>query len=192
TSTKQGEGKSFLILCLAYSLSLIKKRILIIDTNFKNNSLTELLLAPASMDKLLEANNTMSARLLPAGDAGMAPDDDFVKNIINRTGHENIDVIGSSVGTSSPSEIFSGRDFRNMLDIVSMNYDYVFMEGPSLNKYPDTKELLAYVDKVIPVFSADSVIKQVDSESIEFLKTLNGQFLGAILNNVETKLMVTK
>lgn len=192
TSTKQGEGKSFLILCLAYSLSLIKKRILIIDTNFKNNSLTELLLAPASMDKLLEANNGMSARLLPAGDAGMGSDDDFVKNIISRTGHENIDVIGSSVGTSSPSEIFSGRDFRNMLDIVSMNYDYVFMEGPSLNKYPDTKELLAYVDKVIPVFSADSVIKQVDSESIDFLKTLNGKFLGAILNNVETKLMVTK
>ena len=42
TSTKEGEGKTFLILTLAYALTLKDKKILLIDTNFKNNTLTRM------------------------------------------------------------------------------------------------------------------------------------------------------
>ena len=40
TSPKTGEGKSFIIFSLAFVLSIVKRKVLIIDTNFKNNTLT--------------------------------------------------------------------------------------------------------------------------------------------------------
>ena len=114
-------------------------------------------------------------------------EEDFVASIISATNHKGINIIGNSQGDSSPSEIFAGRDFGKMMDELSSNYDYIFLEGSSLNNYSDTKELVEYVDKVIPVFSATSVIKQLDRESISYLKSLNGKLMGAVLNGIEMK-----
>lgn len=186
TSTKPGEGKTFIILCLAYSLSLVKKKVLIIDTNFKNNSLTQELLVHHADQKKLESGVFIKG-LIGKADPNEMSEEDFVASIISPTNHKGINVIGNSGGDSSPSEIFAGRDFRKMLHELSINYDYIFLEGSSLNNYSDTKELVEYVDKVIPVFSATSTIKQVDRESITYLKNLNGKLMGAVLNGIEMK-----
>ena len=188
TSTKKGEGKTFVILCLAYSLSLVKKKVLIIDTNFKNNSLTRLLIPKLSPDRLLEQINQPVGNLLESENA-QSEDKEAWKasnNIINKTGHENIDIIGSSNGTDSPSEIFAGRDFKGMLNRFSGLYDYILMEGAALNLYSDSQELIEYVDKIVPVFSSESVIKPLDKESIDFLKRINGKLGGAVLNMVDS------
>src|SRR6202012_3608728 len=52
-STKKGEGKTTLIQMLAFSLSLNKKKVLIIDTNFSNNDLTVQLDAEPILEKIL-------------------------------------------------------------------------------------------------------------------------------------------
>ena len=44
TSTQVKVGKTFIIISLSYALSLVSKRVLIIDTNFRHNSLTKALL----------------------------------------------------------------------------------------------------------------------------------------------------
>ncbi len=44
TSTQVKAGKTFLIISLSYALSLVSKKVLIIDTNFRHNSLTKALL----------------------------------------------------------------------------------------------------------------------------------------------------
>src|SRR5690606_19485817 len=54
TSVKNLQGKSFFIMAIANSFSLLKKRVLIIDTNLRNNSLTKMLLAKANFKLLLE------------------------------------------------------------------------------------------------------------------------------------------
>jgi Mrp family chromosome partitioning ATPase len=108
-------------------------------------------------------------------------------NIISRTSDANIDIIGSNIGSESPSEILAGRDFKGMLVQLRTHYDYIFLEGASLNDFSDTKELLTYVDKVVTIFSANSVLGATDRESIDFIKSLNDTFLGAILNKVDMK-----
>ncbi len=40
TSSRSGAGKSFVIFALSYAMSLVNKKILIIDTNFSNRTLT--------------------------------------------------------------------------------------------------------------------------------------------------------
>lgn len=182
SSTKVGEGKTFIIMSLAYSLSLLNKRVLIIDTNFKHNSLTKLMVAKPMIQKAQE-QKLLNDKATPAN--GTTSEEEYSKGIIYRTYDKNVDIIGSREGLESPSEIFASKDFTGMIDTLKTNYDYIFMEGPSLNDYSDTKELIQYVDGVIGVFSARSTLKQADRESIKYLKTLNGKFIGAILNNVD-------
>lgn len=202
TSTKQGEGKSFVIMTLAYSLSLLHKRVLIIDTNFKHNTLTQNLLAKPQNTKLLngymangklllgegsarkEASNGAAASAT-AAPAEAAESDHY--SFISPTHHTNIDIIGSHVTIASPAEILSGKGFSSLMEELKHHYDYIFLEGASLNDFSDTKELIVYAEKVVPVFSAQSVIKQLDKDSIRYLKELNGHLMGAVVNRVEHK-----
>ena len=114
-------------------------------------------------------------------------EEDFASTIIYPTGHKGISIIGNNGGNESPSEIFAGKDFGKMINALSENYDYIIMEGASLNNYSDSKELIDFADKVIAVFSAESIIKQLDRESIDYLRNLNGKLMGAVLNRINTK-----
>jgi Mrp family chromosome partitioning ATPase len=122
--------------------------------------------------------------LIGKGNPDEIPEDDFVTSIISPTSHQGINVIGNSGGDKSPSEIFAGRDFKKMLNKLKERYDYIFLEGAALNHFSDTKELVEYVDKVIPVFNAESTLRQIDQESLGYLKSLNGKLVGSILNGI--------
>ena len=178
TSTKEQQGKTFLIIMLAHALTLKGKRILLIDTNFKNNSLTRMfgennmknkltsrLLGEANLDKEFETKNANSSSTMFSMD--------------------NVDILGNRGGMSSPSELFAGKEFRKLLENFTNTYDYIFLEGPALNKYADSKELIEYVDKVITVFSANNSVDAADKKSITYLQKLNGKLMGAVLNKLE-------
>jgi Mrp family chromosome partitioning ATPase len=160
--------------------------VLIIDTNFKNNSLTHILLRKNQNVRKLEQGIFIKGYIGQSEKHDMS-EEDFASSIIYPTGHRGISIIGNNGGNESPSEIFAGRDFGEMIRKLSETYDYIIMEGAALNNYSDTKELIDYTDKVLTVFSAESVIKQLDRESIDYMKGLNGKFMGAVLNKVNTK-----
>ena len=169
-------------------MSLVKKRVLIIDTNFKNNALTKWLVIPKENLKYIDQRSSGSDELKifenlekPNIEDPTVDETEFV----TQTEYKNIYIIGNSGGHDSPEEIFHNKDFNSLIEGLSLNFDYILMEGPSLNEYSDSKELLRYVDKVIPIFSAESSIKQMDKESIEFFESLNGKITGAILNNID-------
>jgi polysaccharide biosynthesis transport protein len=195
TSPKKRDGKTFIMFSLAYVLSLLDKRVLIIDTNFKNNSLSQLLGRNQGDLKVLDSKKN---KLLMSAEQGNGqhqqqkaqPDFDHENSydLINPTKYKNIYIVGNSGGGhESPAEILSGRDFANLITMLSDSFDYVLLEGAALNEYSDTKELVRYADKVISVFSSDSSIRQLDRDSIQYLKSLGKKFGGCVLNRVETK-----
>lgn len=166
TSTKPGEGKTSAIVSLACTITANNKSVLIIDTNFKNNTLTKLFSGKPTLES--SVNREMTA-----------------DELITKTSYKNLDIIGSKGGNYSPSEIFPEKRFLSLILKLSVNYDYIFLEGSALNQFADSKELVAYVDRIIPVVSASSIIKQPDRESISYLKSLKNKLMGAILNKVE-------
>jgi polysaccharide biosynthesis transport protein len=180
SSSNTGDGKSFFIKSLAQSLSMLNKKILIIDTNFRNNSLSQLILGK----RMLQSPSEF--KLL--NDAKINSDENNDGNelgIIFSTSDKNVDIIGSRRGFESPSEMFAGKDFVSLIDGLRMKYDYILFEGPALNEYSDTKELVQFSDGIITVFSAKNSLIQKDRESLNFLKSLNGKFIGAVLNFVQ-------
>ncbi len=166
TSTREREGKTFLLISLAYSLSLNNKKVLLIDTNFKNNTLTNMLSAKPALEKHFNQS--------------LVKDD-----IVTKSKLKGIDVIGCYEGNYSPSEVFSQTNFHNLLNELAQDYDFVFLEGAALNEYSDSKELISSVEKVISVFSTNSTIREQDKTSIAYLRGLGDKFMGAVLNKVE-------
>jgi Mrp family chromosome partitioning ATPase len=194
TSPKKKDGKTFVMFSLAYVLSLINKRVLIIDTNFKNNSLSQLLVKPQTEIKVIEGKRVNL--LIGSGKKRKADDEDNdgelendnTYDLINPTKFKNIFIVGNAGGgNESPAEILSGRDFTNLIAVLVESFDYILLEGAALNDYSDTKELVQYADKVYAVFSAESGVKQLDKESIAYFRSLGKKFGGAILNRVDTK-----
>lgn len=198
TSTQDNAGKSFITVCVSFALSLTNKRVLIVDTNFKNNSLTKLLIPKSEKQKLL-GKGLMAKTMLLLKDGksnGKAEDGTFAedsahhegqKSIVQQTVYENVDIIGNYGGTESPFEILAGKDFSEMLRNLGSQYDYIFLEGASLNEYSDSKELLEFAEKIIPVFSAHTTLNSMDKESIKYLKSVEEKLMGAILNKVNIK-----
>jgi polysaccharide biosynthesis transport protein len=170
TSTKPAEGKSTIIQALANSFSLSKKKVLIIDANFSNNTLTEKYNAKPMLDQF-SVNGERNAT-------------DKFRNITSSTLIHNVDIVGCKEGNFSPSEILPKNNLLEHIQTIAQDYDYVFIEGAALNIHADSKELLKYVDGVVPIFSSKSVIKQIDKESIHFLRN-SDKLVGGVLNAVE-------
>lgn len=194
TSPKKKDGKTFVMFSLAYVLSLINKRVLVIDTNFKNNSLSQILVKPHTEIKVLEGRrvNLLIGSGKKRKEDEAAPeqeaDAENTYDLINPTKYKNIFIVGNAGGgVDSPAEILSGRDFTNLIAVLVDSFDYILMEGAALNDFSDTKELVQYADKVFAVFSADSTIKQLDKESISYFRSLGKKFGGAVLNRISTK-----
>ena len=208
TSSKAQTGKTFALLSLAYSLSKNKKRVLIIDTNFKNNTLTGFankevannplyngyLSSESYMDNFNRQNAASSDEEQMDADMESRPGalsllttkrkKASTSLILNGT----VDIIGNIQSSHSPSEILAGKDFNAIIENFEQEYDYIFMEAAALNDFSDTRELVQYADKVIAVFDAKSPIRLADKESIAFLNGMGEEkYLGAILNQVDLK-----
>ena len=179
TSPREDEGKSFLITVLSHALLLKQKRVLIIDTNFKRNTLSTWAAKP------LAASSGVHQLLVDA----KLTEHFAVTSIASPFNNSPIESISNSGRSQSPLEGLDESAFKHFLAELSNRYDYIFMEGAALNEYSDTKELIDFSDNVIAVFSSDSTLRQADKDSITFLNNLGDKFVGSVLNRINKKNM---
>lgn len=175
TSNRPKEGKTTIMEALANGFSLSKKKVLLIDSNFSNNTLTQKFQAKPGLEQF-SVNGEKN------------PLEKFW-NVTSVTNIPNVDLVGCQEGNYTPSEVLPKNNLLENLRLVSERYDYVFIEGAALNNHADSKELSRYVDGIVSVFSTKSVIRQTDKDSIHFLKGTGDKFIGAVLNGVERENM---
>lgn len=171
TSTRPKEGKSMVIEALANSLSLTRKRVLLIDANFSNNTLTQKFEAKPTLEQF--------------SFAGQGNVVDKFWGITSMTTIPNTDLVGCNGGNYTPSEVLPKNNLFEHLPKIAESYDFVFVEGAALNNHADSKELAAWVDGIIVVFSAKSSFGQADKDAVQYLNSTGDKFVGAVLNNVE-------
>jgi polysaccharide biosynthesis transport protein len=170
TSTKQQEGKTTILESVAHTFSMSKKKVLLIDANFSNNTLT----------RDFSAKPTLISFSMK-GQEGI----EKIWNITTVSPIANVDVIGCEEGNYTPSEILPKNNLLDHLEKFRQHYDYILIEGAALNTHADSKELTDFVEGLIIVFSAKNTLSENDRESIEFLKHHRSKFIGAVLNNVD-------
>jgi len=163
TGFNGNEGKTTLITSVAYSLALLNKKVLLIDANFKHNSLTTKFYAKQVLvkDEPLESSG-ISPTDLPA-----------------------IDMIGTKVQPMSPAEILQTNEFPRFLEQMKLRYDFILIETASLEKNFDAEEMINYTDRIIAVFAAGEPLRSDDKLRLKFFHELGPKFMGAILNQVK-------
>jgi Mrp family chromosome partitioning ATPase len=151
---------------------MVNKKVLIIDSNFSNNSLT----------RNFKASGGPLEEFTVSG-----PVSDFksFRYAINPTHIKSVDIIGCKGGNYTPDEILGKDNLLAHLNVLGQHYDYILLEGAALNDNSDTKELSRYADGILAIFATDSVINQLDKESIHFLLNEKQKFIGGILNKVD-------
>lgn len=170
TSTRKSSGKSTTIEAVATGMLLSKKKVLIIDFNMHHNTLTDKFNAEVFIQDIAEKYKSS----LPV----------MGQKIASSTEWNNLEIIGCQESNFTPSEVLFNFDLAGFLADLKERYDFIFIEGPALNKYSDSKELVKYVDKVITVFSAENEFAQTDKVSADYIRKLGEKNMGGVLNNV--------
>jgi Mrp family chromosome partitioning ATPase len=145
--------------------------VLLIDTNFSDNALTQIFDAKPVLEQfVLDNERTAVEKFISATSMTKIP---------------YIDIIGCKAGNYSPAEILPKNNLLAHLHQVAGDYDYVLMEGAALNLHSDSKELTGYADAIIAIFSADITLHEADRDSLKFLKGNPEKLLGSVLNKVD-------
>ena len=172
TSTQKQAGKTTVIESLAASLLLNKKKILILDLNFGNNTITQKHIPTVLIQDIGEVlKYDISLK-----------DQQLLQNTVSIDG---LHIIGCREGNFTPSEALYNIDLTRFLKLLKDEFDFILIEGAALNDFADSRELAVYAEEVFTVFSASSPVSQEDNKSIQFIDALGGKNRGAILNNVQ-------
>ncbi len=162
TSISEGEGKTLIAACIAYTYVMVNKKVLLIDGNFDNPSITK-----NSNTKLFLED------FLHSGDLGGI---NFNSGIM---------VMGNRGGDKSLLEVSDEETIMERLEQLRSHFDVILVETPPLDALNKAKEWILFTDKTLSVFEADQTINEIKNQHINFLTTLNGQFIGWILNKVK-------
>ncbi len=162
TSISEGEGKTLISACIAYTYVMVNKKVLLIDGNFDNPSITK-----NSNTKLFIED------FLHSGDLGGI---NFNSGIM---------VMGNRGGDKSLLEVSDEETIMERLEQLRSHFDVILVETPPLDALNKAKEWIMFTDKTLSVFEADQTLNEMKNQHINYLTTLNGQFIGWILNKVK-------
>jgi succinoglycan biosynthesis transport protein ExoP len=161
TSISEGEGKTLISACIAYTYVMVNKKVLLIDGNFDNPSITK-----NSNTKLFLED------FLYSGDLGGI---NFNSGIM---------VMGNRGGDKSLLEVSDEETIMERFEQLRSHFDVILVETPPLDALNKAKEWILFTDKTLSVFEADQTLNETKNQHINYLTTLNGQFIGWILNKV--------
>jgi len=168
-SYHSGAGKTTVLKALAESLSLNKKKVLLIDANFRNNTLS----------KDFNATPSLSSVVLKMSDSP-----ELVSKAVTVTDDENVQIVGCDESDHTPEELLPTENILSYFHNNAGNYDYILVDSAGLCSGPDCKELLRYVDSVLLVFAADQPLGYEDRKFIEFLERNHINTIGMVLNRI--------
>jgi len=157
-----GEGKTFLATNLAYAYSLVNKKVLLIDGNFQNPGITSSVKSKIYIEDYLNSTSL-----------------NFAAQPTSK-----ITVLSNKGGDVSLFEVSTENNIQEKFDKLREVFDIIIIEASALNTLNKSKEWNKFADKILAVFEADKKIKGSQMVNVEYLKSLNGKFMGWVLNVV--------
>jgi Mrp family chromosome partitioning ATPase len=76
------------------------------------------------------------------------------------------------------------KTIKERFDLLRSKFDIILVETPSLETLGKAKEWNLIADKVMGVFEANQTLSSSKKQHINYLKELNGQFIGWVINKV--------
>lgn len=171
TSTIKGEGKTFVSMNLAITLSTLNKKVILVGADLRNPQL----------HKMLKSTRHKK------GVTNYLHDTTTALNDIIETGQEynlKFDLIFSGTIPPNPAELLSNGRFEVLLEELKKEYDFVIVDTAPTLLVTDTTLIANLADLIVFVIRANHTDKKLLHfiNELKALKKINNA--GIVLNNV--------
>lgn len=175
TSTEDGEGKSTFSMNLAYSLSKLQKKVMLIDGNIRKPKLRKLIQADMtdySMEEFLKKDVKSSEAIvnLPA---------------------TRVLLLAPSTASKQPIECLNSDAMAQFIEEGRDVVDYIIIDAPSCAGLSDAAVLAKYSDGIIYIVKEDCVKVNKVLDTIQEFSYTRTPILGCVLNGTESALKLS-
>ena len=144
TSSTTGEGKTFLAANLAVSFALLGKKVMLVGCDIRKPALGRLFNTSNTkqgLTNLLRAEHVTAKHLH--------------QERCNSEVHPNLDLLLSGPIPPNPTELLSRKTLKEVLDLLSEEYDYIILDTAPIGLVTDTLQLARYANVCCYVCRAD-------------------------------------
>ncbi|MBE6824409.1 MAG: polysaccharide biosynthesis tyrosine autokinase [Ruminococcaceae bacterium] len=170
SSALTGEGKSLSSVNIAYSLSQLDKRVLLIDCDMRRPSLASKL----PISKVPGLSNYLTGY----------SDISMVVQRCSLDNESSFDVIASGDNPPNPIELLSSRKMEKILAELKSAYDYIIVDLPPVGEVSDAMVAAKFVDGILLVVRQDYCNTIALSSAVSQFEFIETRILGIVMNCV--------
>ena len=167
SSALSGEGKSLTSVNLAYTLSQLDKKVILIDGDMRRPTLAE---------KLgIQKKPGLSSFL-----TNQSPLEELVQQYTS--GSTTFDVIAAGQNPPNPVELLSSERMTLMLEMLRSTYDYVILDLPPVGEVSDAMAVADRIDGLLIVVRQNYCDRTALSNAVRLFSFINLKVLGVVFN----------
>ena len=169
SSAMSGEGKSLSAVNLAYSMSQLNKKVLLIDCDMRRPSLSVKLPVKKSpgLSNYLSGLCALDTIFQPCGMVG--EEDAF-------------QVVSAGRNPPNPIELLSSEKMSKMLKTLRESFDYIILDMPPVGEVSDALAVAKDTDGVLLVVRQNYCNRVVLNETIRQFEFMEAKILGVVCN----------
>ena len=169
SSALSGEGKSLTAVNLAYTLSQLDKKVLLIDCDMRRPTLAEklgIMKAPGLSNYLTRQCNL----------------DDLLQVCEMREGENVFHVIAAGQNPPNPVELLSSARMKKALDTARKVYDYVILDLPPVGEVSDAMAFAKETDGMLLVVRQNYCDRHILADTVQQFDFIQAKTLGVVFN----------
>jgi capsular exopolysaccharide synthesis family protein len=168
TSSRSGEGKTFIASNLAIALTQLDKRVVIVDADMRNPHIHRVWNLPNNTGlSIYLTSNTEAAK------------------IIRPSNLERLSVISSGPKTPRPAELLASNRFTDLMKELEAQYDFVIVDSPPVLPVTDSIILASRVKSVVLVVRGGATPRDIVKMAKKKISTSNNIIAGVVLNGID-------
>lgn len=169
-SSCSGEGKTTLSCNLAVSLSFNKKKVLVIDLDFRRPRINRLFKLPNGTGLVDYIYNKIT-----------------MEEMIKPTAYEGVDIITRGSAIYNPSFLLTSERFKNLIKELRDKYDFIILDSPPVLLISDYIHISDVSDGVLFVVAYGQTKKNQIRDSANLLKKYDIKVIGSVMTFVDRK-----
>lgn len=172
TSSKKGEGKSFISSNLAVAFAQNNKKVLIIDCDLRLGRVNKIfgLHNKFGLSDLLLKYKTSKD----------------IKEAIKETKIENVSIITRGAVPANPPELLGSERFAEILEKLKSSYDYIILDATPVLGLSDVIILSKLADKIAIVCKYNTTNLDELAETKKLLSNVQEKISGVVINKIPT------
>lgn len=167
TSAMKGEGKSTVAVNLASSLSLVGKRVVLVDCDLRKPTLHRFFGEPRE-----------------PGFTDAIDDLEVLESVLFETDLPGLFILPAGTYTPSPTEALTSTGFDELIEQLKKDFDFVILDSPSVLATPDPTILAPRIDTALLVVRSGKIVKDDLVSTLDHFRQTGGSIYAIILNGV--------